>query len=52
MEVDPYGKSPVAQQGWECPKCGAVMAPFYPTCFNCNGKRDSKVELKSGGDSD
>ena len=24
-------------QGWTCPKCGAVMAPFVPLCVNCKG---------------
>lgn len=22
-------------EGWECPKCHAVMSPTYPTCFYC-----------------
>lgn len=22
-------------QGWECPKCLAVMSPFHPTCWWC-----------------
>lgn len=26
------------QQGWECPKCGAVMAPHVDCCVNCRGK--------------
>lgn len=23
------------QQGWECPKCGSVYAPFMPVCTKC-----------------
>lgn len=23
------------KKGWECPKCGAIMAPFMPSCINC-----------------
>lgn len=22
-------------KGWECPKCGGVMSPSYPTCWYC-----------------
>ena len=25
------------QKGWECPKCGAVMAPHISCCVNCRG---------------
>lgn len=25
------------QQGWECPKCGAVMGPHVDVCVNCRG---------------
>ena len=25
------------QQGWECPKCSAVMAPWQNCCVNCGG---------------
>lgn len=24
------------RQGWMCPKCGNVYAPFIPECSNCN----------------
>ena len=24
-------------QGWECPKCGAVMSPTTSCCINCSG---------------
>jgi hypothetical protein len=25
----------VIAQGWECPKCGAVLAPIQPYCTFC-----------------
>lgn len=25
------------QQGWVCPKCGAVMSPYERSCVNCKG---------------
>lgn len=25
-------------EGWVCPKCGSVMAPWMPTCPNCKGR--------------
>ena len=27
------------QQGWECPKCGAVMSPHTNCCVNCRGNK-------------
>ena len=27
------------QQGWECPKCGAVMSPHTNCCVNCRGSK-------------
>lgn len=30
-------------QGWECKKCGAVMAPVQLSCINCTGKSDVKT---------
>ena len=31
------------QQGWECPKCGAVMAPHVDCCVNCRGNKGDGV---------
>ena len=25
------------KQGWVCPECGAVMAPWVTVCINCTG---------------
>ena len=33
-----------AQQGWECPRCGKVYAPWMPSCTSC-----SAAVVVSGG---
>ena len=38
MDTKPYWMN----QGWECPKCGAVMSPTTSCCVNCR-------ENKGGG---
>ncbi len=35
------------QQGWECPKCGAVMAPYVSCCVNCRGNKGGGVATTS-----
>jgi hypothetical protein len=35
------------QQGWECPKCHAVMASWYPTCFYCKPVQTQTVSFSS-----
>ena len=32
---DPYTHS-FAQQGWQCPVCQTVHAPYMPTCTRCS----------------
>lgn len=34
------------QEGWMCPKCGCVFAPFVTECYRCNGAK--KVIEDSG----
>ena len=33
------------QKGWECPKCGAVMAPHISCCVNCRGNNDNGIAI-------
>lgn len=39
-------------QGWECPKCGAVMSPTTNVCVNCNGQTQVSVNVSSSSISD
>lgn len=32
-------------RGWECPKCGRVYAPGYPSCDKC-GKEAPNAQAK------
>lgn len=32
-------EQPAAQQGWTCPKCGTVWAPWQPCCTICGDNR-------------
>lgn len=36
------------QQGWECPKCGAVMSPTTSCCVNCRGNKGGSVSIATG----
>lgn len=33
------------QKGWECPKCGAVMAPHISCCVNCRGNNGGNTAI-------
>lgn len=34
--------------GWECPKCGAVMAPHVSVCVNCSGNQVVSINTSAG----
>lgn len=34
-------------QGWECPKCGAVMSPTTSCCVNCRGNSSFQSSISS-----
>lgn len=38
MNTKQIQSSPIREYGWECPKCGAVMAPSERSCINCKGQ--------------
>ena len=37
------------QQGWECPKCGAVMSPTTSCCVNCRGNKGGGTATTMSG---
>jgi len=38
----PFNAGP--QQGWQCPVCKAVYAPFFPQCTRC-GKNEQQTTV-------
>lgn len=36
-------RNPSPQYGWECPRCGCVMNPTFPTCWNCRGEKSGSL---------
>ena len=41
-------EKPEIKYGWECPKCGAVMAPHVSVCVNCSGNQMISVNTNAG----
>lgn len=41
-------EKPEIKYGWECPKCGAVMAPHVNVCINCSGNRVISINTNAG----
>ena len=41
-------EKPEIKYGWECPKCGAVMAPHVNVCVNCSGNQVISINTNAG----
>lgn len=41
-------EKPEIKYGWECPKCGAVMAPHVSVCVNCSGNQAISINTNAG----
>jgi hypothetical protein len=41
-------EKPEIKYGWECPKCGAVMAPHVNVCVNCSGNHVISINTNAG----
>lgn len=38
----------IYEQGWVCPKCGAVMSPRERSCINCTGNKNTQFTCGTG----
>lgn len=42
-------EKPSLQQGWECPRCGAIIAPYMPYCPFCSKKESDWITTVGTG---
>jgi hypothetical protein len=40
------------REGWVCPKCGNVYAPFVEECFKCNPVEHVKITYNNSDTAD
>ena len=41
-------EKPEIRYGWECPKCGAVLAPHVSVCVICSGNHTISINTNAG----
>lgn len=48
-KANEFSEKPFIQQGWECPKCGAILAPHQHYCPFCSKKESDWITTVGTG---
>ena len=48
-KANEFNEKQFIQQGWECPKCGAILAPNQSYCPFCSKKENNLITTAGTG---